>query len=174
MSNKNSKAADLKQKAIHEFKQFVGISFYLGFFFCAVATYRMLLLNDLRDSYFSYIAALINALVIAKVILIGEYARLGKKHENKSLLLSSVYKAFLFGLLVFGFHFAEVIKRLVHGERVVGAFHAVSLGDLLARSLVIFCTFIPFFAFRELRRVLGEEKFRKLFFHAGANTKSDL
>src|SRR5262249_16177259 len=101
MSNKNSKAADVKQKAIHEVKHVGGMSLYLGFFFCAVATYRMLLLNDLRDSYFSYIAALINALVIAKVILIGEYARLGKKHENKSLLLSSVYKAFLFGLLVF-------------------------------------------------------------------------
>ena len=174
MNAETSKTATLKQKAAHEFMQMIAISIYMPFFFWAVATYRMLLLNDFKDAYFNYAAALVNALVIAKVILIGEYAHLGKKYEARPLLLSSVYKAFLFGLLVFGFHFAEVIKRLVHGERVVGAFHAVSLGDLLARSLVIFCTFIPFFAFRELRRVLGEEKFRKLFFHAGANTKSDL
>ena len=72
MSDKNSKAADLKQKAVHEFKQFVAISLYLAFFFCAVTTYRMLLLNDFRDSYFNYLAGLIKALVIAKVILIGE------------------------------------------------------------------------------------------------------
>ena len=72
MSDKHSKSADLKQKAVHEFQQFVAISLYLAFFFCAVATYRMLLLNDFRDSYFNYLAGLINALVIAKVILIGE------------------------------------------------------------------------------------------------------
>jgi hypothetical protein len=83
MSDKHSKSADLKQKAVHEFQQFVAISLYLAFFFCAVATYRMLLLNDFRDSYFNYLAGLINALVIAKVILIGEYAHLGKKYEHR-------------------------------------------------------------------------------------------
>ena len=174
MSNKNSKAVDLKQKAIHEFKQFVGISFYLGFFFCAVATYKMLLLNDLRDSYFSYIAALINALVIAKVILIGEYAHLGKKHEHKPLLLSSVYKALLFGLLVLVFHIVEdAVKGLLHGENMAEAFQDMRIVDLLGRTLVIFCTFVPFFAFREMRRVLGEDKFQDLFFHSGAIAKSD-
>jgi hypothetical protein len=40
MSDKNSKSADLKQKAVHEFQQFVAISLYLAFFFCAVATYK--------------------------------------------------------------------------------------------------------------------------------------
>jgi len=38
MSDKNFKSADLKQKAVHEFQQFVAISLYLAFFFCAVAT----------------------------------------------------------------------------------------------------------------------------------------
>jgi hypothetical protein len=174
MSNKNSKAADLRQKAVHEFKQFVAISFYLGFFFCAVATYKMLLLNDLHDLYFNYVAALINALVIAKVILIGEYAHLGKKLEHKPLLLTSVYKAFLFGLLVFGFHIVEdAVKGLLHGKNVAGAFQDMRIDDLLGRSLVIFCTFVPFFAFREVRRVLGEDKFQDLFFYSGAIAKSD-
>jgi len=82
MSDKNSKSADLTRTAVHEFQQLVAISLYLAFFFCAVATYRMLL-NDFRDSYFNYLAGLINALVIAKVILIGEYAHLGKKYEHR-------------------------------------------------------------------------------------------
>ena len=67
MSDKNSKSADLKQKTVHEFQQLVAISLYLALFLCAVATYSMLLLNDCRDSYFNYLAGLINALVIAKV-----------------------------------------------------------------------------------------------------------
>lgn len=96
MSDEHSQKSGLKQKAVHEFEEFTGIFLYLAFFFCALTTYSMLLLNKSNVSYFTYGAALINALVIAKVILIGEYAHLGKKHEAKPLLLSAVYKAFLF------------------------------------------------------------------------------
>jgi len=51
--------------------------------------------------------------------------------------------------------------------------HEMRIDDLLGRSLVVFCTFIPLFAFRELQRVLGEENFRALFFRTGAPVKSD-
>jgi hypothetical protein len=80
------------------------------------------------------------------------------------------YKAFLFGLLVFGFHIVEeAIKRLLHGQNMASVFSDMHIDDLLGRSLVVFCTFIPFFAFRELRRVLGEDKFNALFFGPGAD-----
>lgn len=165
--NDISKGTRLKQKATHEFEEFVGIFLYLAFFLCAVATYRMLLLDELHISYFSCGTALINAMAIAKIILIGEYAHLGKRYEAKPLLVSSINKAVLFSLLVFAFHIVEeVINRLVHGESMAGAFRTVRLDDLLARSLIIFCTFIPFFAFRELSRVLGEDKFRDLLLHS--------
>jgi hypothetical protein len=114
MSNDSSNKATLKQKAKHELVQFGIIFLYLAFFFCAVSTYGMLLLNEYHVSSYNYAFALINALVIAKVILIGEYAHLGKKHESKPLFLSAIYKAFLFGLLVFGFHIIEeLIKHLI-------------------------------------------------------------
>ena len=165
MDQENPKRAELKQKITHELYELMGISLYLAFFFCAVATYRMLLLNEFRVSYFNYGAELINALVVAKVILIGEYAHLGKKHEAKPLLISAVYKAFLFSLLVFGFHIVEeAITRLWHGDTMAGAFHDLSIEDLLARSLIVFGTFIPLFGFLELRRVLGDDKFDDLFF----------
>jgi hypothetical protein len=127
-------------------------------------------LKDYDISYFAYGAALLNALIVAKVILIGEYAHLGKKHENKPLLVSSLYKAILFSALVFAFHVVEeVVKRLIHKEGFAGALHEVRIDDLLARSLISFCTFLPLFAFRELQRVMGEEGFRDLFFKTGAN-----
>ena len=81
---------------------------------------------------------------------------------------SSVFKAFLFGLLVFAFHVAEdAAKGVLHGENMAEAFQNMRINDLLRRSLVIGCTFVPFFAFREVRRVLGEEKFQGLFFFSG-------
>jgi hypothetical protein len=175
MNSENSKSTGLKQKITNQLEELAQIFLFLAFFFCAVATYRMLLLNEFHVSYFDYGAALINALVIAKVILIGEDLHLGKKHEAKPLLISALYKAFLFGLLVFGFHIVEeVIKRLVHGKNMAGAFHDVRIDDLLARSVVVFCTFIPLFLFLELRRSVGEDRFRDLLVRTGATAKSDL
>jgi len=160
----------LKQKVIHEFTQFIRIFLYLAFFFCAVTTYRMLLLSDFRDSYINYAFSVINALVIAKVILIGEYTHLGKRLEDNPLLASSIYKAFLFGLLTFAFHIVEeAIKGVLHGEGAASAFLDIHIKDLLARSIIVFCTFIPLFGFRELRRVLGEHKFNELVFHRPRN-----
>ena len=98
----------------------------------------------------------------------------GKKHEAKPLFYSCVYKAFVYGVLVFAFHIVEgVIKRLIHGKDIVGAFREVRIDDLLARSVIIFLTFIPFFAFRELERVMGPDKLRDVFFRTGALSKSE-
>jgi hypothetical protein len=174
MDTGNSKKTDLKQKAAHELQEFAGIFLYLAFFFCAISAYSALLLRKFDVSYFTYATALINALVIAKVILIGEYVHLGKRHESKPLFQSALYKAILFSALVFAFHvLEEVIKVLWHGETFATALHKVRLDELLARSVVIFCTFLPLFAFRELQRVMGEDKFRDLFFRTG-ETKTDV
>jgi hypothetical protein len=134
----------------------------------------MLPLNQFHVSYFMYGTALINALPVAKVILIGEYARLGKKRESKAPFQSELYKAFLISLLVFAFHIVEeAIKRRWHGENFATAYYGIRVNELLARSVVIFCAFLPLLEFRELRRVLGEDNFWSLFFRSGATTKTD-
>ena len=100
---------------------------------------------------------------------------MGKKYEAKPLLYSVIYKAVLFTLFVLAFHILEeVIKAVAHRHGVVAAFRDVRMDDLLGRSLIVFCTFIPLFAFRELERVLGEQNFRGLFFRTGQVPKCDL
>jgi hypothetical protein len=167
-SDKSDKG--IKEKAAHEFKEMAIVTVYLAFFFCALATYSMLLMEKSELAYFTYGVAVVNALVVAKVLLIGEAAHLGKRYEAKPLIYSCVYKAFLYTLLVFAFHFVEeIIKRLIHGKDIAGAFRDIRLDELLARSVVIFCTFIPFFAFRELGRVLGLDKFRAMLIGKGGS-----
>jgi hypothetical protein len=174
MSAENSQQTSLKQKAVHEAKEITYVFLYLAAFFCALATYSMLLLEKFEISYFTYGAALLNALIITKIILIGEAVHFGKKHEAKPLFYSCAYKACVYGVLVFAFHIVEeVIKRLIHGKAIVGAFREVRIDDLLARSVIIFLTFIPFFAFRELERVMGPDKLRDMFFRTGAPSKSE-
>jgi len=168
MSNEETLKPTTKEKVKHEFVELTIIFLYLAFFFCALATYSMLLLDKYNISFYNYGTALLNALIIAKVILIGEYAHLGKRHENKPLFFSAFYKAVYFSILVFAFHVVEeLVKRLIHGEGLVGGFQHIRYDDLATRTLVIFCAFLPLFAFRELRRVIGDDKFRQLFFKTG-------
>ncbi|MCU1252430.1 MAG: conserved rane protein of unknown function [Edaphobacter sp.] len=169
MTNKDPTAPGFKQKAAHELEDFAWISLYLGFFFCALSTYSMLLLKKYEINYLNYTFSIINALIIAKIILIGEWAHLGRKGEGKPLYLAVFYKSIVFGLLVFAFHFVEeFVKRLIHGLPSGTVVHDIEINDLLGRSLVVFCAFVPLFAFRELGRVMGDHKLRSLFLKSGA------
>src|SRR5215475_11157942 len=146
MQANDSEKKGLKQKVVHELQEVAILSGYLAFFFCALATYSMLLLDRFHIAYFAYGTAVINALVVAKVILIGEALHAGDRYEGKALLHSAVWKAFVFGLLVFAFHvLEEMIRQLIDGKSAIGEFQEVRLDDLLSRSVVIFCTFIPLF-----------------------------
>ena len=161
-----------RQKVKHELTEMLELFLYLAFFFCALAIYDMLLLRQYNVEYWTIAFALINALVITKVIMIGEYAKLGKRFEYKALLISAVWKAFVFGLLVFAFHvIEEVIKRLIHGADVAKASSDLRFKQFLGRSIVVFCVFIPLFAWREFRRAMGEEEFRTLVFGSGGRKK---
>jgi hypothetical protein len=169
---RESEKGSLKQKAAHELKELAVVTTYLALLFCGLAAYSMLLLNAFHNSYFAYGTALINALVIAKVILIGEAFRAGTKFERKALLVSALWKALVFALLVFAFHLLEeMIKDLMHGANVDAAFHDIRIQDLLVRTVLIFFAFIPLFIFLELRRVIGHADFWALVFQSASTQK---
>ena len=175
MTKTPAEKAIRKQKAKHELRELLIIFFYLAFFFCALVTDSMLLLREYHVRYLEYAFALINALVITKVIMIGEYAHVGKRGETMPLVLSALWKAFIFTVLVFAFHVVEeIIKRLIHGAPMAEASRNIRFDELAGRCIVVFCVFIPFFAFREFRRVLGEEEFKALVFGKADGSKSNV
>jgi hypothetical protein len=172
---KDPSAPSFKEKAKREFKNYIVISLYLAFFFCALSTYSTLLLRKYNVEYLNYTFALINALVIGKVILIGEMAHLGRRWEKKPLYLSVLFKTFVFGLLVFAFHILEeLVKRVIHHEPSGTILHNLKSEETIARTIVILCAFVPLFAFREVGRVLGEERLHALFFKPDAAANSTL
>ena len=127
------------------------------FFFCALATYSTLLLVQFHIKYFIYGVALINAFVIDKVY---SHRRSHTRWQGVATDLGIYKLPFLFSLLVFAFHIVEeMIKRLMHGKvSLVRSTRFVSM-TCFPSSIIVFCTFIPLFAFRELGRVLGQDKF---------------
>jgi len=161
-----------KQKVKHELLEMLVLFLYLGFFFSALTFYDLLLLKEYHVKYWNFGFAVVNALVITKVIMIGEYAKLGRRHENKPLLVSAFWKSLVFGALVLVFHVVEeVFKRLIHGRDFASASHEIRFDNVMGRAVVVFCTFIPLFAFREFRRVMGEKQFNSLLFGAGGDEK---
>ena len=160
---------NLKEKARHELIEYVVNVAYLSLVFAAFTQYRRFVLAAHGIEYTNYWFALIEALVLGKVIMIGGVFHLGRWLESKPLIYPTVYKAVVFVVLVALFKLVEHgIKILWGGGSLADAFARFSTEDLqvvLANSLVILVAFIPFFAVKELGRVLGGAKLFGLFVH---------
>jgi len=173
MNNPGKKKKDIKKKIYHEMVEFWIIAAYLTLMFAAFTQYRRLILAAHDITYTNYGVAIIEALVLGKVVMIGDALRLGRWLEHKPLIYSTLLKTVVFSIFVGAFTVIEnVIKGLWKGKGLVGGlddFIGKGFHELLAGCLVIFVALIPFFAFRELRRVLGEGKLWDMFFRRKAN-----
>ena len=157
-----------KQKFKHELIQYFFNVWFLLFFFGVFGWYRRFILDEYHISYLNYGTAIIEALVLAKVISIGDAIGLGRRFEDGPLIYPTIYKAFIYSCFVGVFSILEhVIGGLLRGKGVAGGWAELwsnGIYELLARSLVTFFVFIPFFTVRELTRILGEHKIFNLFF----------
>ena len=168
MDNTEITQMNWRDRMLHEIGEYLVNVIYLALVFAAFTQYRRLLLAAHDIIYTNYWVALIQALIFGKVIMVGALFRLGRNLEQKPLIVPTLYKAVVFTFLVVVFHLVEhAIKGLWQGNTLTGslvAFLKQGRHELLAGSLVIFVALIPFFAVKELGRVLGEDKIRTLFF----------
>ena len=156
-----------KQKIVDEMVEY-GLNFvYLAFFLVAFAWYRRLILAEYDILYLNYWMPLVEAAILAKVIMVGDLMRLGRRLERTPLLVPTLYRTVVFSALVGVFSVLEhTVRALLHGKGVTdGLAELASKGryELLAQCVVIFGAFVPFFAFKELEGVVGKEKLRDLF-----------
>ena len=178
MTVKKEKQAGWKQKIIHEMTEYWINFVYLAVVFFTFTLYRRLILEEYQISYLHHGFAVIEAAVLAKIILLGEAARIGRKHEDKQLILPTLHKTIVFAIWVIGFKVLEhMIGGLLRGKGLAGGFHDLISKDgyeILANGLVMISAFVPFFAIKELGRVLGREKLHALFFRRRMATGSGL
>ena len=158
----------LKQRALDELKTYWVITLYLWLFLGSFAAYRKLILAETGVTYVHFGLALVQALIIAKVVLIGRVFGFSRRFEDGPLIWPVLYKSVLFALLVMAF---GVIEHLVEGWiRHKGALDglreiaAIGADEIAARMLTLTVAFVPFFGFWELGRVLGMPKLVDLFF----------
>jgi hypothetical protein len=110
--------------------------------------------------------------------MVGDLFRFSRGLENKPLILPTLFKSFIFTFWMVLFAFVEsTIRGFLHGKGSAGASDHLlseSTHEFFAKCLVVFVAFIPFFAFRELGRVLGKGKIWGLFFRKGPVAEADL
>lgn len=172
MGKPDQKTRTWKERIFKELVEYWISVIHLSLVFAAFTQYRRFVLAAHDIIYTNYWVALIEALILAKVIMIGSVARLGRGLEDKPLIYPTLYKAVVFSLFVIAFAVVEhAVKGLWTGKGLTGGvveLYGEGLDELLAGSLVIFVALIPFFGVKELGRVLGEEKIRALFFRSRA------
>ena len=168
MEAESPERPSLKERALEEFKIYWIITLYLAVFLGSFTVYRRLILREFDVAYLNYGFALIEALVIAKVILIGKAIGVGRRFEQGPLFLSVLYKSILFGILVFLLGVLErLVEAWIHKTGWAGVLQGITdlgLYELLARVVMLIVAFVPFFAFWEISRVLGPGKLTTMFF----------
>lgn len=163
-----STKSELSQRLREEFRAFWMITFYLWIFLGSFTIYRRIIIDDSGASYLHYGVALIEALVIAKVILIGNIFGFTRRFDHRPLIVPVIYKSILFAFLVLLFAIVEhIVEGWFHKQSVqVSLAKIADLGarELAARILLLVVAFVPIFACGEIGRTLGGQKLLHLFF----------
>ena len=165
----SAKRAHLRQRLVEEMERYIVTVLFLSAFFVSFTTYRRLVLAEYHIGTFEYGWAVIKALILAKVILIGEALHVGEKAvRDRPLLLTIFWKTLAFGVFIALFVVIEhSVAAAIHHRPLAAEFQfGGAQGDeLLARLQLEIVALVPFFAFRELGRVLGEKELNALFLH---------
>ena len=144
---------------------------YLTMLFAVFTSYRRLILAHYDIAYSNWGISFVKALFLAKVIMIGSAFHFGRKLEKRPLIFLTLFRSAQFTLWVLVFAILEsAVRGLIHGKGPAGVLdHLLNEGVhvFYARCMVVFVAFIPFFAFKELGRVLGKGKIWEWFFRRG-------
>lgn len=169
---KNHKRS-LKEIALDETKKLFVIFVYLFVLFGLLSLYEWIILAKHQISYRPYGFALINALVLAKVMLVAEDLNMGGRFfKNRPLVYPILFKSIVFAIVLICFHIVEhVIVGVWDGRTIVQSipgFGGDGLKGILSVGMIMFVALIPFFAFKEIGRVIGEHELHSLIFKRGA------
>jgi hypothetical protein len=158
---------DLKQKAYRQLKEYLTIALYLFLVFGLLINYKSVILAENRIPFAYHGLAIINALALAKVMLVAKDLHLGDQFNEAPLIYPTIIKSALFAILLACFKILEdTILGFYHGESFQQSISDLGGGTwkaILILTSLLFVILIPFVGFGELQRVVGEDKLVRIF-----------
>jgi len=163
--NSQSGFGSLAARLFQAARGFLVISAYLWVILSLFALHDSIL--DPQDGFlYGQGVAILNALVLGKVVYFAEHFRVGEKFETRPLIYPILFKSGIFSLILIGFHLIEnAVRGALKGLSISESLSAVgggTLAGLLSIGVIIFVVLIPFFAFRELVKLVGSDVMREL------------
>lgn len=163
-----NKHSHLKEKLISELKRFWLYTIVLTILFSSFNFYQRLLLNDFTNNTIPYGFSIIEALILAKIIIIGDAIHIGKRFSRFPLIVSVIHKSILFCLFVLLFTlFEHLFTGVVEGKKISTVYDNYinkKMNIAMARSLIMFYVFLLFFSVLDTSRALGQHELFDLFF----------
>jgi hypothetical protein len=166
----DERKAQLKKKAVSEAKKLAVIVGYLSMLFVLLELHRLAILRELNPTApaaYRVGFALINALVLGKIILIADAFHFGDSFKDKALVWAILFKSAVFSVLL---TCCDILEKVL-----IGVFHHRSIGQSASElgggvegfvllMIMAFMVLIPFFAIMETARVIGEHELFSLIF----------
>lgn len=97
----------LKEKACQQLKEFLLIALYLWLVFGLLIVYRSVVLAEYHLDFAYHGLALINALALAKVMLVAKDLHLGERFDEAPLIYPTLLKSALFTVVLACFKLME-------------------------------------------------------------------
>ena len=157
-----------KHRLYEAMKEFIVMTLYLWVIFGLFIWYKSVILAEEHIPLEAKGFALINALVLAKIMLIAKELHLGERVDDAPLIYPTLLKSALFSVVLAACKILEEWGTgLYHGrsfQQSIADLGGGTLQGILCLTVLLFVTLVPFFGVGELGRVLGESKLRNLFF----------
>lgn len=173
----SSRGQKLKVRAVDEVRRFTVLFIYLWVLFGLFVLNERIILGQRGIGFSSQGFALINALVLAKVMLIAEDLNLGRWLDRRPLIYPILHDSLLFTALFIAFHVLEKVAiGLFAGETLSASVPAIGgggLAGLLCVAVISFFGLIPFFAFSNFARALGADRMNALLFGNALDAKAE-
>jgi hypothetical protein len=155
-----------KEKGVAEAKKLFWIFAYLWVLLGLFAIHKSLVLSA-PNPFYNQGFAIINAFVLAKVMFIAEAFNVADNLKRKPWIYPIVYKSAVYASILISFHILEeILMGLWHDRSIAGSIDALRTGSLQLSvfGLIMFVVLMPFFAFREIARDIGNDGLFEQFF----------
>ena len=154
---------------MREARRFAQMFAYLFAMFVLFRLHEYVVLAKHQISFTGWGFALVNALVLAKVMLVADDLRLGAWRGRGAPIYWMLLRSILFAIVFFVFDIAEkVLVGAFHGSSIAESLPTYGGGGLMGTVLVgiiVSVALIPFFAIEEISRAMGPGEFAKLLFN---------
>ena len=163
----------LKAKALHEFARFATMFAYLWVMFFLLQLHQYVILAQRHIPFEQYGVGFINALVLAKVMLVADDLRLGEWRGRRRLPLiyPVLVRSALFAVVFIVFDVIEkMLLGVLRGKSLGDSIESFGGGGLLGGLLVaiiVALSLVPFFAFVEVSRLMEPGELARILFTRG-------